>query len=286
VDVLKEIWSVILEIYDKFFEDNVPRLSAALAFYTTFSAAPALVIGLWVAGAFIGSEAAHSELANDLRDYIGPEATTFLFESLYSSKERIIGKTATIIGIGASLIGATLVFIELKNAFNLIWNVNLRDKFFIFRLILIRVESFLLVLAIGAFIVVSMVFSAVIAGVDQFFPSSLPMHTEIIQNLDLLVTWLLNTLLMATLFKVLPDTKVYWREVWLGAIFTSILVTIGKYILGVYLAHSSLSSIYGAAGSFVLMLLWVYYSAYVLYLGAILTEVTTRRKRAKAETTA
>ena len=281
--ILKEIWAVILEIYDKFFEDNVPRLSAALAFYTTFSAAPALVIGLWVAGAFIGSEAAHSELANDLKQYIGPEATNFLFESLYSSKERLMGQTATLIGIGASLIGATLVFIELKNAFNLIWRVDIRDKFFIFRLILIRLESFLLVLAIGAFIVISMIFSAVVAGVNQYFPSSLPMHTEIIQNLDLLVTWLLNTLLLATLFKVLPNTKIYWRDVWAGAVFTSVLVTIGKYAIGVYLAYSGLSSIYGAAGSFILVLLWVYYSAYVLYLGAILTEVTTRRKRARAE---
>ncbi len=258
-------------------EDNVSRLSAALAFYTTFSLAPALVIALAVASEIIGTEAAHSELTRELSSYIGPKVTDFIFNVIEVSQQRITGRTATLISLAASFFGATVVFVELKSAFNIIWKVNELPRGIFAQLVYERIASFIVVLGIGLFLIASMFLSATATAIGEFFASQVPQISASLQWIELFVSFLTTGLLVTLLFKLLPDTPVRWHHAAIGAAFTAVMMMIGKYAIGLYLGRSSLSSIYGAAGSFVIILVWVYYNAQVLFTGAELTHVIGAR---------
>jgi membrane protein len=275
--VVKEALPVTKETAQGWHADNISRLSAALAFYTTFSLAPALVIALAVASEIIGTEAAHSELTRELSSYIGPKVTAFIFNVIEVSQQRITGRTATLISLAASFFGATVVFVELKSAFNIIWKVNELPRGIFAQLVYERIASFVVVLGIGLFLIASMFLSATATAIGEFFASQVPQISASLQWIELFVSFLTTGLLVTLLFKLLPDTPVRWHHAAVGAAFTAVMMMIGKYAIGLYLGRSSLSSIYGAAGSFVIILVWVYYNAQVLFTGAELTHVIGAR---------
>jgi membrane protein len=270
---------LLRETVESWQADDASQMAAALAFYTTFSLAPALLIGLAVASAFVGTEAAHAQLVAELNELLGAKGADFVMQVVETSRGQMTGKTATAIGLVAALFGATVAFAELHYAFNRIWKVQLSRRGFIMRLIHARALSFLVVICIGALLIVFAGLSAALSILDQFFTDALPYTAWTLHWLDSGASFLLMTLLLAVLFKLIPDTTVQWGDVWVGAVVTSILFVIGKVLMGIYLGTSSLSSFYGAAGSLVVILLWVYYSAQVLFFGAELTFVHAQHRR-------
>ncbi|MFC1834064.1 YihY/virulence factor BrkB family protein [Thermodesulfobacteriota bacterium] len=251
--------------------DNVPRLAASLAFYTSFSIAPALVIGLAVAGAVAGDLVAQDKFTDEIREFVGPEATSFIVEILKSWRGRMSGGTATAIGICVSLFGATAAFVELQSALNLIWKSEPSRRSYLKQALYERVVAFAVVVSIGLFLLLSLVLGATVAAINSLFADLLPVPALIIRAVNLIVTLVLTLFLIAALFILLPHKRLGWRDVWVGALATSVLLTIGKYFMTMYIAHSAIGSLYGAAGSLVIILVWVYYSAHVIFFGAELT---------------
>lgn len=275
--LFREIWITLRDATVAWHRDNAYQLAAALAFYTTFSLAPALVVGVAVAGAIIGRAAAQTQLAGLLQQYMGPQAQSFLLTVLESSQGQMTGQTATLIGIGTMLFGTTIVFVELKSALNHIWNVRPSSSLSIWQWVRTRLISFLLVLGIGAFLVLSLVTSTVLAVISEFFSHSITIPTGFLQTINVLVSFFMVTILFAFMYRSLPDGEIAWKDMVIGSAITSLLFTIGKWILAMYLASSVLRSVYGAAGSLVMILVWVYYSAMVVLFGAELTQVYAKR---------
>jgi membrane protein len=275
--LFKEIWFTLRDSAVAWHNDNAYRLAAALAFYTTFSLAPALVVGVAVASAIVGRAAAQSQLAGLLQQYMGPQAQSFLLSVLESSRGQMTGQTATLIGIGTMLFGATIVFVELKSALNHIWNVKRQPSLSLWQWTRTRLISFLMVLGIGAFLVLSLVTSTVISIVEEVFSHAVTIPIEFLQTTTFLVSFFMLTILFAFMYRSLPDGEIAWKDMLIGSAITSLLFTIGKSILAVYVAASVLRSVYGAAGSLVMILVWVYYSSLVVLFGAELTHVYVKR---------
>lgn len=275
--LFREIWTVLRDATLAWHSDNAYRVAAALAFYTTFSLAPALVVGVVVAGAIIGRAAAQSQLSGLLQQYLGPQGQSFLLSVLESSQGQMTGQTATLIGIGTMLFGTTIVFAELKSALNQIWNVTPHPSLSIWQWVRTRLISFLLVLGIGVFLVLSLMMSTMISIISEFFSHAVTIPTGFLQTVNLVVSFLMVTVLFAFMYRSLPDGEIAWKDMVIGSAITSLLFTIGQSILGVFLATSVLRSVYGAAGSLVMILVWVYYSALAVLFGAELTHIYARR---------
>jgi len=280
--LIREIWIVIKETVHSWLEDKGSRMAAALAFYTTFSLAPALLIGLAVAQAFVGTSTAQSELALKLGELIGPANADYVFKVLESSWGNIVGRHQPIIGVGAALFAATVVFAELQGALNSIWNVRSEGRSGLLRVVRTRAVSFIVIVGIGVLLLVSVAASAAFAAINAFFADSLPVPPHVTHALNLVISFAMIPLLLAFVYKLLPDERIAWSDVWVGAVVTSLLFLVGKWIIGIYLSVSTLQSVYGAAGSFVIVLVWVYYSAQVFFFGAELTKVYTRRYGSQA----
>ncbi len=262
---------------DYYLEHKVTSLAAALAFYTTFSLAPALLIALAVAELVVGNPSPESELARVMRQYVGDQATSFALSVMSTSRQHVTGGTATVIGVGTAVLGATVVFMELQSALNAIWEVKHEDGSGFLRLIYARVISFFLVVGAGLLLVVSLVLSAIISGLEQFLSQFISSYPSFLKTPNLVISFGILPVLLAMIYRLLPDARVLWRDVWLGAVVAALLFAIGKYAFGLYLGTTSLLSVYGAAGSFVIILVWVYYSAQVVLLGAELTRVYAER---------
>jgi membrane protein len=258
-------------------EDNVPRLAAALSYYTIFSLAPLLVIAIAISGLVFGREAAQGEIVGEIRGLVGENAAQAIQDAIANAGKLGTSVVAGVIGILMLLFGATGVFGELQGALNTIWEVKpkpgrglggiIRDRFF----------SFTLVLGTSFLLLVSLLISAALAALNKYFFDALPGADMIWQTANVVVSFSVITFLFAVIFKFVPDVKVKWHDVWIGAAITALLFNIGKYLIGLYLGHSSVGSTYGAAGSLVIILIWVYYSAQILFLGAEFTQVYTRR---------
>ena len=268
---------------DYYLDHKVTSLAAALAFYTTFSLAPALLIALAVAELVVGNPSPESELARVMRQYVGDQATSFALSVMSTSRQHVTGGTATAIGVGTAVLGATVVFMELQGALNAIWEVKHTDGSGILRLIYARVISFFLVVGAGLLLVVSLVLSAIISGLEQFLSQFISSYPSFLKTPNLIISFGILPVLLAMIYRLLPDTRVLWRDVWLGAIVAALLFAVGKYAFGLYLGTTSLLSIYGAAGSFVIILVWVYYSSQVVLLGAELTRVYAERYGSRCE---
>ena len=252
-------------------EDRVPRLGAALAYYTLFSLAPLLMIVVAVASLVFGEQAAQGQIADEIKGLVGDKGADAIQAILQNAGARkSSGVVATVIGITTLLFGASGVFGELQDALNTIWGVKPKPGRGILGIVRSRFFSFAMVLGIVFLLLVSLVVSAALAAFGKFGGGTVP--TPLFHIVDLVVSIVVVAVLFATIFKILPDVRIAWRDVWIGAFATSVFFTFGKILIGLYLGRSSVGSAFGAAGSLVVVLVWIYYSAQILFLGAELTK--------------
>ena len=270
---------------EEFIEDNGLKLSASLSYYTLFSMAPMLIIVIAIGSILLGKEAAEGYLYLQFEGLIGKLGALQLQEMI--KNVRISGDTpwVTVVGVATFFLGATGVFIEIQDSINSIWSIKAKPKRGWVRFLLTRIVSFSMVVGIGFLLMVSLVLSAALSMLDGWlavYISSFVWLAYIISNL---VSMGVVMLLFAVIFKVLPDAELKWRDVLIGAFFTGVLFLIGKYLINLYLSRSSTVSAYGAAGAVVLIILWVYYSAIILYLGAEFTKVYANKYGGKIRPT-
>jgi membrane protein len=271
----KSIWYFIKDVFEKFIDDKAPKLGAALSFYTLFSLAPLLIIAISVAGSIFGRRAARGEIVGQIKSLIGEEGARVVQTALRNAHLGHESGIALIISVATLVIGSTIVFVDLQESLDMVWKVKPKPgRGMIKGLLKDRIRSFAVVIGTGFLLLVSLIVSAVISAInnyvsEQFF--ELPVYYLEISNL--FVSLFIIFLLFMMLFKFLPDVDIKWKHVWIGALVTAVLFVFGKYLIGLYLGTSTLSSTYGAAGSLVIVLLWVYYSTQILFLGAEFTQV-------------
>ncbi|MET0262166.1 MAG: YihY/virulence factor BrkB family protein [Rariglobus sp.] len=257
-----------------FFSDSVTRLGAALAFYTTVAVAPMLVLTIAVAGFFFDSkDAARERILDEIENLAGEQAGAAI-EAVQNPANAEAGRIATTISAGTLLFGAFGVFYHLQDALNAIWHVPPPKEINWWRTLRKRLFSLAMVLVTGFLLLVSLIASAFLSWLSANTVARLGLPPLVLQIVNLVFSLGMITLLFAVIFRLLPDTRVRWRHVWLGATFTAVLFTIGKTGLGFYLANASLASAYGAAGSLIVLLLWCYYAAQIIFFGAEFTRVT------------
>jgi membrane protein len=270
-------WSLLKETADDFVEDNATRLAAALAYYTLLSLAPLVVLALAIAGLAVDQEATRDRLASELGSVVGSSGADAVRAIVENAKTPSAGILSSALGIVVLLFGASGVFGELQGALNTIWEVAPKPGRGILGTIKDRLFSFAMVMGVAFLLLVSLVLSTALAAVGRFLESSLPGGEAVWQVLNFLLSFAVVSALFAVTFKVVPDVKVKWRDVWIGAVTTAFLFSVGKFLIGLYLGKSSVASAYGAAGSLVLLVIWVYYSSLILLAGAEFTQVTTKR---------
>jgi membrane protein len=258
-------------------DDKVSRLAAALAYYTTFSIAPLLVIAIGAAGLFFGAEAARREVSAQLGGLLGPPATQILEMTVASARRNeSAGVLATVVGFVVLIFGASGVFASLQDALNTIWEVRPKPDLGWAYLVRSRLFSFAMVLVIAFLLMVSLVISAGLAALESYAGGRVQ-EAVLWRAINFGISIGVFTLLFAMMYKFLPDVKIGWRDVWIGAAITAALFSLGEALIGLYIAKSSVTSAYGAAGSLVVLLLWVYYSAHIVFFGAEFTQVYARR---------
>jgi membrane protein len=273
----KNFLYLIKESFREWSEDKATRLAAALAYYTSFSLAPLLVVVIAIAGLFGGQEAVHGYVMNQIGDLLGADGGEFVASMIDSASKFETGAVAAVLGLVTLLFGALGVFGELQNSLNTIWEVKPKPiKGFlnsIWHYIIKRLVSFTMLMVIVFLLLVSLVISAGLSALGEYFGNTFAVPEVILQVLNFVISFGLITVLFALLFKYLPDAEIKWRDVWLGAAVTSLLFTIGKFVIGLYLGKSDVGTTFGAAGSLAILLIWVYYSAQILFFGAEFTQV-------------
>jgi len=269
----RAVWDLLKRTFSEWNEHKAPRLAAALAFYTMFTLAPLLIVAIAVAGLAFGEQAARGQIIGQIQGLVGAESAQAIqnfLEQVNAPKSNLV---VTVIGLGTLLLGEWWVFGELQDALNTIWEVVPKPGRSLLEVLRVRFISFTMMLAIGFLLLVSLVVSAVLSAFGTFLVGLLPDFQMLLQALNFVISFAVITLLFAMIYKVVPDLTIAWGDVWIGAAVTALLYTIGKYLIGVYLGTSSTASAYGAAGSLVVILVWVYYSAQILFLGAEFTRV-------------
>lgn len=268
---------LVTQSFAEWREDNASRLSAALAYYTIFSIPPLLIIAIAIAAQLFDRAAVQQQVINQIGGLIGDAGAEVVESILDNSDEPGETAVATIISVVTLLLGASGVFGELHNALNAIWEVQAKPGRGIWGTIKDRFFSFTMVLGVGFLLLVSLIISAGLAAVNDFISGVMPGLVILAQVINFLVSFGVVTLLFGLIYKVVPDVKVAWRDVWVGAVVTAFLFTVGKFAIGLYLGNSAPGSTYGAAGSLIVLLLWVYYSAQILFFGAEFTQVYANR---------
>ena len=271
------VWSLLVETVFEWYEDRAPRLGAALAFYTVFALAPGLIVIIALAALLLGKEAAQGQILDQVRDLIGPAGAQAVHAAIESARSAGNSLVATGLGVLTLLLGLWGVFGELQDALNTIWGVTTRPGRGVLGAIKERFWSFTMVVGIGFLLLVSLAASAWLAAVGKFFAQLSPLPVAVMETANALLSFVTITLMFAVIYKLLPDVRMTWRNVWVGAGVTALLFTIGKSLIGLYLGRSTVASVYGAAGSLVVILLWIYYSAQVVFFGAEFTKVYSRR---------
>lgn len=248
--------------------DNAFKHSAAVSFYTLFSVAPITIIAISVAGAIYGEDAARGELSTQLAGLIGEDSAKVVETMVADSRPELTGWLPSAIGIGALILGATTVFAQLQESLNSIWGVVAKPSRNSFAVLAIRrVMSFALVLTIGFLLLVSLMLTTVVTVTISYAQSVIPLHPLVLRALDLGLALTVITVLFAMIFKVLPDVELRWKNVWKGAFLTALLFSVGRFLISIYLGRTGVASSYGAAGSLVVLLMWVYYSTLILFFG-------------------
>ncbi|PTQ83050.1 membrane protein [Nitrosospira multiformis] len=271
---IKEVWALVKASFSSWLDDYAPSMGAALAYYTMFSIAPLLLIVISTAGLVFGEEAVRGEIFGQLRDLMGDQGAAAVEGLLASVSKPEEGAAGAVVGTVLLLIGATTVFGELQNAFDRIWRVPGKDKNGgIGELIRTRLLSFGIILGIGFLMMVSLVFNAAVSALGKWWGGFFSELEILVTTLNFIFSFVFTTAVFAMLYKFMPQVKIQWKDVWLGAGVTALLFTIGKFLIGLYIGKSAISSGFGAAGSLVVVLVWVYYSAQIFLLGAEFTWV-------------
>lgn len=272
-----EFWHTIKKAGQDWVDHKAPRLAAAVAYYTILSLAPLLVIAVSVAGFVFGEKAARGELVDQFRGMVGQTGAEAIQSLLEHANKPEAGTIATVIGVVTLLFGASGVFGELQDALNTIWDVKPKPGRGIGTIVRERFLTFAMVLGVGFLLLVSLVLSAALSALDHVLAGMVPGLPDLMRGANIVLGFVVVTLLFGMMFKFLPDVKMRWREVWLGAAVTAALFTLGKYLIGLYLGKAGVATPFGAAGSLVALVVWIYYSALILFFGAELTQVMTHR---------
>ena len=271
---LKQGWSLLKETLNAWSDDYAPSMGAALSYYTLFSIAPLLLIAISVAGLVFGPDAARGEIFGQLKDLMGAEGAQAVERLLQNANQPREGVIGTITGVGVLLLGATSVFNELQNDLDRIWRVPEEAKpSGLWTLLRTRLLSFSMVLGVAFLLMVSLVMSAALAALGKWWAPAFAGWQVLAHLVDLAVSFSLMTVVFAMIYKFMPRARIRWRDVWVGAAVTSALFAVGKFAIGLYLGRASIGSAFGAAGSLVVVMVWVYYSAQIFLLGAEFTRV-------------
>lgn len=270
-------WREMLMVADGYNDDRVPRMAAALSYYTIFSLAPLLVIAVAIAGFAFGEEAARGQLTAQFRNLVGVQGGEAAETMIQHAHQEGTSLIAALIGIITLLIGSTGVFGELQDSLNTIWKVRTKSGRTLHSMIRSRVLSFTMVFGIGFLLLVSLVLSAVLTTIGTWLHGPPDSWKGVARVTDMLVSFFTIGLLFAASFKLLPDVTVRWRDVWSGALVTSLLFVIGKYLIGLYLGKSAIASTYGSMGALAVLLIWIYYSSQVFLIGALFTRARALR---------
>jgi membrane protein len=273
------ILGLLKQTVNEWLDDRGFTRSASLSYYTVFSIAPLLLIATAVASFAFGREAVTGQLQSELEGMVGESGAKAIQEMMKSASKPGAGIVATILGVAMVVIGATGAFVELQDTLNDMWGVDKNKSSGIIGFLRARVVSLAMVLVIAFLLLVSLVVSTGLSAVGAYSAQVLPAWQITLQIVNLVVSFVVITLLFAAIYKVLPNVRIAWRDVWLGAAVTSVLFSIGKLLIGLYLGKSSASSSYGAAGSFAVLLIWINFSSMILFLGAEFTQVVSRARR-------
>jgi len=278
---LLHLWQLAKQTASEWSEDNATRLAAALAFYTVLSIAPLLMLAIAIIGLVFGEDAARGQVASELASVVGPQAGEGVQTVIQHANSPSGGTIGSIVSVAVLLFGASGVFGELQSALNTIWEVKPKPGLGIKGFLRARLFSFTMVLSVAFLLLVSLVLSAGLSAVGAFFEHKLPGGAGVWSVLNFSVSFAVITGLFALIFKTVPDVQIPWRDVWMGAALTALLFTIGKLGLGLYLGRASVASPYGAAGSIIVLVIWVYYASQILFMGAEFTQVYARSRGAK-----
>ena len=278
----RNAWGLIYETFNEWMSDRASRKGAALAFYTVFSLAPILILSIAIAGLFFGEEAASGEIFQQVKGLLGDDAAAAVQAMIKNASEPGAGVVATLIGLVTLLIGATTALAELKDGLDQIWDAPPDKTQGFLYFLRKRFLSVGLILSLGFLLLVSLVFSALLSAVARRWGPADPTGL-VLQAVNFIISFALVTLLFAMIYKILPAVRIAWRDVIIGSVITAALFSVGKALIGLYLGNSAVASTYGAAGSVILVLLWVYYSAQIFLFGAEFTKVFAYRYGSKRE---
>jgi membrane protein len=272
-------FEVLKESFGEWNRDNASRLAAALAYYTIFSIAPLLILVIAIAGLFFDATSVREQLMGQIQALVGTDGADFLRSVLDNANQpgEQSGWVASAISVGLLILGATGVLTQLQTALNVVWNVKAKPELGFWGVLRKRALSFGMLLGIGFVLLVSLMLSAIVAGFSSYLNNLAPGLDAAGQLLSFLVSFGVTTFVFALIYKFVPDVNISWGDVWFGGIVTALLFSLGKTLIGLYLGNNSFGSTYGAAGSVVILLVWVFYSAQILFFGAELTQVYARR---------
>ena len=264
-------WNLIKNVAVAWVDDYAPSMGAALAYYTMFSLAPLLLIAISVAGLVFGEDAARGEIFGQLRNFMGDQGASTVQDLLVSVDKPSEGMAATALGVLLLFVGAASVFGELQNALNRIWRAPVANSSSWVDMVRARLLSFGMILAVGFLLIVSLVVSAALATTERWLQPVFGEWLVVAAAINAIGSFLLVALMFALIYKIMPRVQVEWRDVWIGSIVTALLFTLGKSLIGLYVGRSGVASAFGAAGSLVVILVWVYYSAQIFLIGAEFT---------------
>lgn len=272
----KNTWKIIKQTFVDFFASNVLKLSGSLAFFTVFSLPGLLIIIIWISNLFFGRELVEGSVYHQIEGFVGHNAAIEIQQTIHNATQNTGSNFATIVGLVVLIIGATGVFEEIQDSINHIWKLKAKPRKGMawLKFIINRLLSFSMIITLGFILLVSLLLNGAMDVLMNNLIEKFPQLTVIIVYiLNLILTLLISTFIFAAIFKVLPDARVQWKHVRVGAFVTAVLFIGGKFLISYYLGHSRMTSAYGAAGSIIVILLWVYYSAMILYFGAAFTHV-------------
>lgn len=271
---IKDALSITKLSVKDFFDQNVLKLSAALAFFTIFALPGLLIIIIWFSDLFYGRNVVEGSVYRQIEGFVGHTAALDIQETIRNASQSSGGQFATVVGLCALIIGATSVFSEIQNSINTIWRLKVKPKkgFGFLKLLFNRLLSFSMIITLGFILLVSLVINgAMDLLLDKLVQKNPELTVILVYVLNLILTYLISAFIFAVIFKVLPDARIKWKHVRIGAAVTAVLFMAGKFVISYYLGHNKMTSAYGAAGSIIVMLLWVYYSSMILYFGAAFT---------------
>ncbi len=274
--VIGELWSMGRRAVEEFLDESPFSLAGALSFFTLLSLSPLVLVVVGVTGLVWSEHAVRAHLLGEIEQLVGPAGAETIETVLTHATGPDRSVSSVVLGVATLLVGATTVFSQLQAALNQMWRVRVAAGHAFWSLIRTRLLSLALVLVLGFLLLVSLLLTAALAAVHEFLSHAVPAGSGVWRTINFVVTLAVVTLLIAMIFKVLPDVRIPWSYVWFGAVLTSALFGAGRFVIGFYLGHATIASSYGAAGSLVVFLVWVYYTSIILLFGAELTQVYAR----------